>query len=200
MARPGFQAEQDRAAPKPGGASLCWPAARAIQRPRATTRVAPTACVVGSVGVRNEPQRAAMPGAVPRWGSRAHPPTDHVLTAAGNQIFRTTSKSVMSSMSIHRTAPSRTAAKRPETEVAQDCDSRLREVVRQEQERRWRENHADFIVAYNADPHQGSKFLLPLATRSLPESRLLIGPSFAIGRRGCRSPLAGADARARFGV
>ena len=27
---------------------------------------------------------------------------------------------------------------------------RLREVVRREQERKWREDHADFIAAYNA--------------------------------------------------
>lgn len=34
--------------------------------------------------------------------------------------------------------------------VSQVCDSHLREVVRREQERRWREEHADFIAAYNA--------------------------------------------------
>lgn len=34
--------------------------------------------------------------------------------------------------------------------VSQVCDSHLREVVRQEQARRWREEHADFIAAYNA--------------------------------------------------
>ena len=30
------------------------------------------------------------------------------------------------------------------------CDSYLRDLVRREQERKWRENHADFIAAYNA--------------------------------------------------
>lgn len=34
--------------------------------------------------------------------------------------------------------------------VSQVCDSHLREVVRREQERRWREEHTDFIAAYNA--------------------------------------------------
>jgi antitoxin CcdA len=30
------------------------------------------------------------------------------------------------------------------------CDSHLREIVRLEQERKWREEHADFVAAYNA--------------------------------------------------
>ena len=34
--------------------------------------------------------------------------------------------------------------------VSQICDNYLREVVRCEQEHRWREEHADFIAAYNA--------------------------------------------------
>lgn len=34
--------------------------------------------------------------------------------------------------------------------LSQVCDSHLREVARREQERRWREEHADFIAAYNA--------------------------------------------------
>jgi antitoxin CcdA len=33
--------------------------------------------------------------------------------------------------------------------VSQVCDAHLREVVRREQERRWREEHAEFIAAYN---------------------------------------------------
>lgn len=41
------------------------------------------------------------------------------------------------------------AAKQLEINVSQVCDSHLRKVVRQEQERRWREEHADFIAAYN---------------------------------------------------
>lgn len=41
------------------------------------------------------------------------------------------------------------AAKSLQINVSQICDSYLRDVVRREQERRWREEHADFIVAYN---------------------------------------------------
>jgi antitoxin CcdA len=42
------------------------------------------------------------------------------------------------------------AAKHLEINISQVCDSHLREVVRREQERKWREDHADFISAYNA--------------------------------------------------
>lgn len=41
-------------------------------------------------------------------------------------------------------------AKSLQINISQLCDSYLRQVVRQEQERRWREEHADFIAAYNA--------------------------------------------------
>lgn len=34
--------------------------------------------------------------------------------------------------------------------ISQVCDNYLREVVRRELERKWREDHADFIAAYNA--------------------------------------------------
>ena len=42
------------------------------------------------------------------------------------------------------------AAKALNLNVSQLCDAHLREVVRQEQERRWRSDHADFVAAYNA--------------------------------------------------
>lgn len=42
------------------------------------------------------------------------------------------------------------AAKYLAINISQVCDSHLREVVRREQERKWREDHADFIAAYNA--------------------------------------------------
>ena len=42
------------------------------------------------------------------------------------------------------------AAKQLAINISQVCDSHLREVVRREQERQWREDHADFIAAYNA--------------------------------------------------
>jgi len=41
------------------------------------------------------------------------------------------------------------AAKSLQINVSQVCDSHLREVVRGELERHWREEHADFIAAYN---------------------------------------------------
>ena len=42
------------------------------------------------------------------------------------------------------------AAKLLRINISQVCDSHLRQVVRQEQERMWREDHADFVAAYNA--------------------------------------------------
>jgi antitoxin CcdA len=42
------------------------------------------------------------------------------------------------------------AAKRLDINISQVCDHYLREVVRREQERKWREDHADFFAAYNA--------------------------------------------------
>ncbi len=42
------------------------------------------------------------------------------------------------------------AAKELRLNVSQLCDQYLRETVRREQDRRWREEHAAFIDAYNA--------------------------------------------------
>jgi antitoxin CcdA len=42
------------------------------------------------------------------------------------------------------------AAKSLHINVSQACDFYLRGLVKLEQERRWREEHADFISAYNA--------------------------------------------------
>lgn len=42
------------------------------------------------------------------------------------------------------------AAKDLRINISQVCDDYLREVVRREQARKWREDHADFIAAYNA--------------------------------------------------
>lgn len=42
------------------------------------------------------------------------------------------------------------AAKQLDINISQVCDQHLREIVRREQERRWRAEHADFIAAYNA--------------------------------------------------
>lgn len=42
------------------------------------------------------------------------------------------------------------AAKALELNISQVCDNLLRQMVTQEQERRWRSEHADFIAVYNA--------------------------------------------------
>ncbi len=42
------------------------------------------------------------------------------------------------------------AAKRLDINISEVCDSHLREVVRQAQERQWREDYAEFVLAYNA--------------------------------------------------
>lgn len=42
------------------------------------------------------------------------------------------------------------AARNLEINISQVCDSYLRDLVRRELERKWREDHADFIAAYNA--------------------------------------------------
>jgi antitoxin CcdA len=41
------------------------------------------------------------------------------------------------------------AARQLEINISKVCDQHLREVVRRELERRWGEDHADFIAAYN---------------------------------------------------
>lgn len=42
------------------------------------------------------------------------------------------------------------AARQLDINISQVCDSYLRELVSREQARKWREDHADFIAAYNA--------------------------------------------------
>jgi len=42
------------------------------------------------------------------------------------------------------------AAKALNFNVSQVCDNHLRQLVAQEQEKRWRTEHADFVAAYNA--------------------------------------------------
>lgn len=42
------------------------------------------------------------------------------------------------------------AAKTLQINISQVCDKHLRDIVRREHERRWRQEHADFIAAYNA--------------------------------------------------
>jgi len=42
-----------------------------------------------------------------------------------------------------------TEAKALGINISQSCDQYLRELVRNERERRWQQDHADFIAAYN---------------------------------------------------
>ena len=42
------------------------------------------------------------------------------------------------------------ATKALHASISQVCDGCLRDVVRREQEYRWRKEHADFVAAYNA--------------------------------------------------
>ena len=42
------------------------------------------------------------------------------------------------------------AAKELDINISQACDNYLRDLVRREQERKWREDYTDFIAAYNA--------------------------------------------------
>lgn len=42
------------------------------------------------------------------------------------------------------------AAKQLEINISQVCDSYLREIVRHELERKWHEDHTEFVAAYNA--------------------------------------------------
>ena len=41
------------------------------------------------------------------------------------------------------------AAKQLKLNISQLCDAYLQDYVKQEQARRWREEHAEFVVAYN---------------------------------------------------
>jgi antitoxin CcdA len=50
------------------------------------------------------------------------------------------------------------AAKMLDINISQTCDAHLRKVVKEEQERRWREEYADFIAACNEE----------IATEGLP--------------------------------
>ncbi len=42
------------------------------------------------------------------------------------------------------------AARQLNVSISQVCDSHLCDIVQLEQERKWREEHADFVAAYNA--------------------------------------------------
>lgn len=68
----------------------------------------------------------------------------------GSGPSRPPRNTVKRAVNLSLSADTLEVAKALKINVSQVCDSHLREVVRCEQERRWRENHADFIAAYNA--------------------------------------------------
>ena len=74
-------------------------------------------------------------------------PEVHISTALpGSRIRRSGKRATNLSLS----AEVLDAAKRLQINVSQVCDTHLREVVHRELENRWREEHKDFIDAYNA--------------------------------------------------
>jgi antitoxin CcdA len=72
-----------------------------------------------------------------------------VLTVSPEPAPRSRS-SVKRATNLSLSADVLEAARMLKINVSQVCDSHLREVVRQEQERHWRQEHAAFIAAYNA--------------------------------------------------
>ena len=65
---------------------------------------------------------------------------------AASSLDRSAKRAVNLTLSVDTLA----AAKALNLNVSSLCDAHLREVVRQEQERRWRAEHAEFVGAYNA--------------------------------------------------
>ena len=73
-----------------------------------------------------------------------------VLCALAMPATSVVSSSPKRSANLSLSADVLDAAKALRINVSQVCDRHLREVVRQEQARRWQQEHADFVVAYNA--------------------------------------------------
>ncbi len=69
-----------------------------------------------------------------------------------NHVFTHMIRTMLTKRPINLTLSTGTldAAKRLGINISQVCDEHLRAVVRQEQERRWRQEHAGFVAAYNA--------------------------------------------------
>ncbi len=69
-----------------------------------------------------------------------------------NYVFTHMIRTMLTKRPINLTLSTGTlnAAKRLGINISQVCDEHLRAVVRQEQERRWRQEHAGFVAAYNA--------------------------------------------------
>ena len=74
-------------------------------------------------------------------------PTDQIQTVKKPPRTRSLAKRATN---LSLSADVLDAAKSLKINVSHVCDSYLRDVVRREQENRWRIEHADFIAAYNA--------------------------------------------------
>ena len=69
---------------------------------------------------------------------------------ASLQDLRNTTNAAKRAANLTLSADVLEAARRLNMNLSQMCDACLRELVRKELERSWREEHADFIAAYNA--------------------------------------------------
>jgi len=65
------------------------------------------------------------------------------------RVVRSPSQSPRRATNLSLSADVLEAAKALDINISQTCDEYLRKVVKEEQARRWREEHADFIAAYN---------------------------------------------------
>ena len=74
-------------------------------------------------------------------------PTVHTLTG---KRLPPTRQNAKRAINLSLSSDVLEAAKGLQINVSQVCDAYLREVVRREQEIRWRTEHADFVAAYNA--------------------------------------------------
>jgi antitoxin CcdA len=74
------------------------------------------------------------------------------ISMSATQIARRTRSAVPSKRATNLSLSTDVleAAKDLEINLSQVCDNYLRQLVRREQERKWRKDHADFIAAYNA--------------------------------------------------
>jgi antitoxin CcdA len=70
-------------------------------------------------------------------------------SGAAMPIQQTHTRMIKRAINLSLTSDVLDAAKALNINVSMVCDTYLREYVRQEQERRWRSEHADFIETYN---------------------------------------------------
>lgn len=70
-------------------------------------------------------------------------------TIQNNTLYRSSSQGKRAA-NLTLSADVLESAKALGINISQVCDTYLREVVRAEQERRWRQEHSEFISAYNS--------------------------------------------------